>query len=116
MSSLAVMVAGNCSTIRGTMSVSQEGLKMRSNGADGLFLQYAVFRSLAAGRDMAAWLCRRWTGATLAELGPSFGLTGTDRVSNLVRRAEKRRRESANWRETSRHIEASLGLNTEHKA
>ena len=89
---------------------------MRSNGADGLFLQYAVFRSLAAGRDMAAWLCRRWTGATLAELGPSFGLTGTDRVSNLVRRAEKRRRESANWRETSRHIEASLGLNTEHKA
>jgi putative transposase len=25
--------------------------------------QYARFRSSAAGRDMAAWLCRRWTGA-----------------------------------------------------
>ena len=34
MSSLAVMVAGNCSTIRVTMNVSQEGLKMRSDGAD----------------------------------------------------------------------------------
>ncbi len=175
------------------MSVSQEGLKMRSNGADGLFSpiagcqtvreglasheipfkkelrewvfgskdflrrmvalaegtgrhrhestsrrlhrvsvdeilratashhgvdasQYAVFRSSAAGCDMAARLCRRWTGATLVELGPSFGLTGTDSVSNLVRRAEKRHKESANWRETARRIEASLGLNTEHKA
>ena len=35
-------------------------------------------RSSAAGRDMAAWLCRCWTGATLAELGPAFGLDGTD--------------------------------------
>ncbi len=69
--------------------------------------QYAVFRSSAAGRDMAAWLCRRWTGATLAELGPSFGLTGTDSVSNLVRRAETRHKESANWRKTSRHHSVS---------
>lgn len=30
---------------------------------------YAAFRSLAARRDMAAWLCRRWTGETLAQLG-----------------------------------------------
>jgi chromosomal replication initiation ATPase DnaA len=78
--------------------------------------QYAVFRSSAAGRDMAAWLCRRWTGATLAELGPSFGLTGTDSVSNLARRAEKRHKESAKWRKTARLIVASLGLNTEPKA
>lgn len=30
-------------------------------------LDYSGFRSPAVGRDMAAWLCRRWTGATLAE-------------------------------------------------
>ncbi len=71
-------------------------------------VQYAAFRSSAAGRDMAAWLCRRWTGATLAELGPCFGLTGTDSVSNLVRRAEKRHQQSARWRKTARKIELSL--------
>ncbi len=43
-------------------------------------LDYAGFRSSAAGRDMAAWLCRRWTGATLAELGPAFGLDRADRA------------------------------------
>ena len=30
-------------------------------------LDYSGFRSPTVGRDMAAWLCRRWTGATLAE-------------------------------------------------
>ena len=79
-------------------------------------LDDAGFRSSAAGRDMAAWLCRRWTGATLAELGPAFGLDGTDSVSNLVRRAEKRSKESATWQPAARKIETALGLNTEHKA
>lgn len=78
-------------------------------------LRYAVFRSAAPGRDMAAWLCRRWTGATLRELGPAFGLTGTDSVSNLVRRAEQQSKRSANWRMRAREIEATLHLNTEHK-
>ena len=77
---------------------------------------YTGFRSPAAGRDMAAWLCRRWTGATLAELGPAFGLDGTDSVSNLVRRAEQHHKESATWQETATKIETDLGLNTEHKA
>ena len=36
MSSLAVMVASNCSTIRGTMSVSQEGLQRNQRGQDSL--------------------------------------------------------------------------------
>lgn len=77
---------------------------------------YAKFRSQASGRDMAAWLCRRWTGATLSDLGPAFGLAGVDSVSNLVRRAEKRRTESSKWRKTSKEIEDQLKLNTEHKA
>jgi len=78
--------------------------------------QYAAYRSRAAGRDMAAWLCRRWTGATLAELGPHFGLTGTDSAANLVRRAEKRHEQSVSWRNATNEIEATLHLNTEHKA
>ncbi len=41
-------------------------------------LDCAEFRSLAAGRDMAAWRCRRWSEATLAELGPPFGLDRAD--------------------------------------
>ncbi|WP_146595703.1 hypothetical protein [Novipirellula galeiformis] len=56
---------------------------------------YAAFRSVAAGRDIAAWLCRRWSPATLREMGPRFSLSGVDSVSNLVRRAERRHRESS---------------------
>ena len=59
---------------------------------------------------------RRWTGATLSQRGPVFGLTGTDRVANLVRRAERHHHPSAGWRKTVQEVEASLGLNTEHKA
>lgn len=77
---------------------------------------YAKFRSAAAGRDMAAWLCRRWSGATLRELGTWFGLTGTDSVANLVRRAEIRNQESSKWRRQAKQIEIALGLHTENKA
>ncbi|WP_149752784.1 hypothetical protein [Rubripirellula obstinata] len=78
--------------------------------------QYAQFRSQAAGRDMAAWLCRRWTGATLEELGNAFGLSGTGSVSNLVRRAERRRNASREWTHRQHEIEKPLTLNTQHKA
>jgi putative transposase len=105
------------STSRRLRSVSVNAILSATASKHGVKpSHYAAFRSQAAGRDMAAWLCRRWTGATLAELGPSFGLRGTDSVSNLVRRAEKRCKESPKWRKTSEQIEASLDLNTEHKA
>jgi len=64
---------------------------------------------------MAAWLGRRWTGATLAELGPTFGFAGAA-PANLVRRAENRYKKSAAWKETVTKIETALGLKTEHKA
>jgi hypothetical protein len=62
---------------------------------------------------MAAWLCRRWTGATLRELAPAFGLTGTDSVSNLVRHAEQQFKKSASWRKRASEISASIHLKTE---
>ena len=105
------------STGRRLRSVSVEEILAATASQHGVqSSQYAAFRSQAAGRDMAAWLCRRWTGATLTGLGLSFGLTGTDSVSNLVRRAEKRHKQSASWRTTAKQIEATLGLKTEHKA
>ena len=36
--------------------------------------EYVGFRSLAAGREIAALLCRRWTGETIASLSKRFGL------------------------------------------
>ena len=59
---------------------------------------------------------RRWTDATLSQLGPTFGLTGTDRISNLVRRADRHCRQLSSWRKPRQEIEASLDLYTEHKA
>ncbi len=77
---------------------------------------YAKFRSRAAGRDMAAWLCRQWTGVSLSALGSAFGVEGTGSVSNLVRRAEQRRKTSNSWIACQSRIEAALGLKTQHKA
>ena len=77
---------------------------------------YATFRSSAAGRDMAAWLCRQWTGDSLQELGKHFGVEGIGSVSNLVRRAEQRRQKSRQWSTRLSQIETSLGLKTQNKA
>jgi hypothetical protein len=48
--------------------------------------------------------------------GMQHGLTGTYSVANLVRRADRPRRQSCGGRKTVREIEASLRLNTEHNA
>jgi len=52
----------------------------------------------------------------LKELGPWFGLEGTDSVSNLARLGETRHNESSKWRRQAKQIEIELGLNTGHKA
>jgi len=44
--------------------------------------EYIGFRSLAAGREVAALLCRRWTGETIASLSKRFGLAHPDSASN----------------------------------
>ena len=105
------------STSRRLKSVSVEDVLNATATLHGVDASdYAKFRSRAPGRDMAAWLCRRWTGATLAELGGYFGLTGTDSVSNLVRRADKQETQSVAWKSMVRKVETALGLNAKHKA
>jgi hypothetical protein len=52
-------------------------------------LQYAGFRSEAARRARADWLCRRWTGAAVREFGLAFGRNGAASVSNLISRAQQ---------------------------
>ena len=50
---------------------------------------FAQPRSAVLARDIAAWMARRLTCATLRELAAPFGLTHPDRVANLTRRAER---------------------------
>ncbi len=47
------------------------------------------FRSMAAGREMAALLCRRHTAVTLSALSQRFGLRHPASSANLVRRAKE---------------------------
>ncbi len=57
--------------------------------------EYVGFRNGAAGRDMAAYLCRRYTSATLRELSDRFGLNHPDSALDLIRRGAKRMLTSA---------------------
>jgi hypothetical protein len=50
---------------------------------------YRRRRSRDPSRDLAAWLARAMTTATLRELMEPFGLSHPDSVSNLVRRAAR---------------------------
>ena len=74
---------------------------------------YRVFRSAAGGRDLAAYLCRRYSGITLGELSLKFGLSHPDGSANLVRRARARLKESVKLRNECKKIEEQLRLKTE---
>ena len=74
---------------------------------------YGEFRSPAGGHDLAAYLCRRYSGATLRELSIEFGLLHPDSSTNLVRRAKARLKDSAELRKQCEQIERKLGLKTE---
>jgi len=77
--------------------------------------QYVGFRTQAAGREMAALLCRRWTGEPLSRLSEKFGLAHPDSSSNLIRRARKRSDQSKEYRKAIEDIEWNLGLKTENQ-
>ena len=77
--------------------------------------EYVGFRALAAGREMAALLCRRYTSATLAQLSERFGLGHPDSSANLVRRAKKREQESALFRRQIARAESQLAMKTERR-
>ena len=77
-------------------------------------VNYVAFRSGAAGRDLAAFLCRRYTRATLRELSERFGLRHPDSASDLIRRGAKR---LENSREVARQITAiEIKLKTNPKS
>ena len=77
--------------------------------------QYIGFRAAPAGREMAALLCRRWTGELLSRLSARFALAHPESSSNLVRRAKKRYKESRADRRTVARLEQQFGLKTETK-
>ncbi|MGB7346670.1 MAG: hypothetical protein WBD20_20780 [Pirellulaceae bacterium] len=74
---------------------------------------YRSFRSQAGGRDVAAYLCRKYTTATLAELSEQFGLAHRDSSSDMVKRAKKRVAANASIRKRVKQIETKLGLKPE---
>ena len=65
-------------------------------------------RSGELARDVAAWLARRRTTATLRELAPAFGLSHPDSVSNLIRRIDRALAKSRQLRQDIELIERSL--------
>jgi len=61
-------------------------------------------------RDVAAWLARRWTTATLRELAELFGLSHPGSVSNLLRRVDRAVAESSRLRREIDAIQLQLRL------
>ena len=59
-------------------------------------------------RDLAAWLARRTTAATLRELAPPFGLTHPDSVRNLLHRADAAIARSAKLRKEVERLRQSI--------
>ncbi len=74
-------------------------------------------RSGQLGRDVAAWLARRLSSATLRELAPAFGLSHPDSVNNLVRRVDRALAESSKLRQDIEMIQRILDPSkTENRA
>ena len=71
--------------------------RMARNGVDQDCFQ--VRRSGLLGRDLAAWLVRHHSSATLRELAPIFGLNHPDSVNHLVRRVDRALARSSELRE-----------------
>jgi len=63
------------------------------------------FRCPAAGREIAACLCRMWTDESLCRISERFGLSYLDGSSNLIRRAEKRLDESKEYCQGDRFLD-----------
>ena len=75
--------------------------------------QYCGFRSDAGGRDVAAYLCRRYTAATLAQLSERFGLGHPDSSSDLVKRAKRNVESNPAIKRRIKRIEHELDLKPE---
>ena len=69
---------------------------------------FATKHSKQESRDMAAWLARRLTVATLRELAAPFGLSHPDSVRGLLNRAEKAIKESPRVRKKVDRIKNRL--------
>ena len=78
--------------------------------------EYIGFQNSAAGRELAALLCHRWTGESLSSLSKHFGLAHPDSSSNLIRRAKKRCEESQGYRRTVTTLDRTIVLKTENPA
>ena len=74
--------------------------------------RFQVRRSGQLGRDVAAWLARRLSSATLRELAPAFGLSHPDSLNNLVRRVDRALAESSRLRQDIKMTQRILEFST----
>ncbi|TWU03711.1 hypothetical protein [Neorhodopirellula pilleata] len=70
--------------------------------------EYSGFRSGAGGGDVAAYLCRRFTSATLAGLSERFGLGHPDSSSDMVKWATELIESNSVVRKRAKRIEKTL--------
>jgi len=76
---------------------------------------FTVKHRKRSSRDVAAWLARRVTTATLREWSSPFGLGHPDSVRNLIRRAEQAMQRSRTFRKEVDHIPRSLPKKNENR-
>ena len=104
-------------TIRRMIAISSDEIIVETADYFGVEpAEYIGFRSRATGREIAALLCRRWTGDSLTLLSARFGLSHPDSASNLVRKAKSRIEKSRDYRRAVEEIEYNPGLKTENQA
>ncbi len=75
---------------------------------------YRGYRASAAGREMAALLCRQLTPATLAELSETLGLAHKDSSANLIKKAKRLERQSKTYAKQIQRLTDDL-LKTENQ-
>jgi hypothetical protein len=93
---------------------TDEILEVVAHAHDTDASQYSKFRSPAPGREMAALLCRRYTGCTLAELSAAFGLGHPSSSANLVFAGKTRKREFSQCRQKMLDVENMMQQNIEN--
>ena len=77
--------------------------------------EYVGFSSGAAGPNMAAYLCRRYTRETLPKMSEQFGLSYPDSASDLIRRGAKKLQKENDAIRHQKSIEKKPKLNPENQ-
>lgn len=103
--------------VGGTSIFTVDDVLRATSEAYGVVVEeYQGFRSGAGGRNLSAYLCRRYSTATLAELSERFGLKHPDSSSDMVKRAKRPVNENHVIAQRMKRIHKKLGVKPETRA